>query len=129
MDDPESKVGGLLASVRRIRDSVLALIPTRLELASIELQEEKTRFLDLLLRAAAVIVLGLMGLIVGTAWVVVLFWDYSPAMTLGIITIVYALGAFAFWSDLKKRLHTAPPPFADTLAEIKKDCECLQGKK
>jgi uncharacterized membrane protein YqjE len=129
MDEAESKSGGVLASVRRIFDSVLALLHSRLELAVIELQEEKNRLLGLLLRVAGVVVLGMLTLVTATATVVVIFWDQSPVLTLGLVTAVYALATGAVWWGLRRRLQTGPPPFADTLAEFKKDRAGLEGKK
>jgi uncharacterized membrane protein YqjE len=132
MDDPEPKSGGLFASVCRIGDSVLALLGVRLELAALELQEEKVRLLDLLLRLAVCIVLGTLVLLSATALVVVIFvrvFHYSPVITLAVITAVYGLAALALWWDLQRRVNTAPPPFADTLAELKKDSELFRDKK
>ena len=129
MDPSESRPGGLFASVRRLGDSVLSLLHVRLELVAVELQEEKLRLFDLLLRVAAFVVLGVMALLSATAFIVVVFWRFSPVLTLGAITALYLIAALAIWSDLKKRISAAPLPFTDTLAELKKDAECFQDKK
>jgi uncharacterized membrane protein YqjE len=129
MDDPEARPGGLLGSFRRIGDSVLGLLHSRLELAALEVQEEKIRLLDLLLRVAAVVVLGIMALVAATALVAVLFWDRSPVAVLVIITVVYAGATLSFWLDLKKRLKNDRPPFADSVAEFEKDLQYLRNKK
>jgi uncharacterized membrane protein YqjE len=75
------------------------------------------------------LVLGLVALLAATALLVVIFWDYSHVLTLGVLAVVYALAALAIWLDLRKRINTAPSPFANSLAEFKKDAECLQKKK
>jgi|SRR6266566_5287684 len=129
MDEGESRPGGPFANVRRLCDSVLCLLQTRLGLAAVELQEEKLRLFDLLLRVAVFVVLSVLALLTATVLLVVVFWDHYPVLTLGVITAVYGLAALILWLDLKKRLDTAPPPLADTLAELKKDAECLQVKK
>ena len=125
MDQPSETEGGLFASLRRMLESVLALVQNRLQLFTVELQEEKIRLFDLLLRAAAVVVLGLMTLISVTALVVVWFWDTSPVAVLAIVTLVYGLAAVGIGYSLQQRLQRGPPPFAGTLAEFKKDRECL----
>jgi len=127
MDESESQSGGVLASVRRIFDSVLALLHSRLELAGIELEEEKLRQFGLLLRTAILVVLGMLTLMTATATVVVIFWDQSPELTLGLVTAVYAVATGAVGWGLRRRLKTDPSPFADTLAEFKKDREWLEG--
>jgi uncharacterized membrane protein YqjE len=126
-EQPESE-GGLFDTCRRLLDSALALAHNRLEVFSVELQEEKVRLLGLLFRAAMVAVLGFMTLIAGTALVVVWFWDTSPVAVLAILTLAYGLTAAGIGYGLKQRLHRGPPPFADTLAEFKKDREWL-GKR
>lgn len=119
----------MFGSLRRLRDSFFALAQSRVELAALELQEEKLRLLDVLLRAAGFMALSILALLSATALLVVLFWEHHPVLIIALITAAYALGAVLLWLDLKKRLDSAPPPFADTLAEFKKDAETLQAKK
>ncbi len=129
MDDPESKSGGAVGSLRRIVDSFFAILFSRLQLAAIELQEERIRVVDLLLQAALVVVLGILALVSATATLVVIFWDTSPVLTLLIITAVYVLGTVLAWWTVRERLKNGPAPFADTLAEFKKDREWFQNRQ
>ena len=128
MDQPTETEGGLFASLRRLLDSALGLVQNRFEVFTVELQEEKIRLFDLLLRAAVVMVLGFMTLIAATALVVVWLWDTSPVAVLAIVTLLYGLTAAGIGYSLKQRLQHGPPPFASTLAEFKKDRECF-GKR
>jgi uncharacterized membrane protein YqjE len=125
MESPPESDGGLFRSLRRMFDSAMALVQNRFELFTIELQEEKIRAFDLLLRAAAVMVLGFMTLIAATALVVVWLWDTSPVAVLAIVTLAYGLAAGIIGYSLKHRLQRGPTPFAGTLAQFKKDRECL----
>jgi len=120
--------GSLFGSLRRLGDSLLGLLHARLELATVELQEEKLRLVELLLRVAAVAVLALLALMTGTALLVVLFWERHPVLALAAITAVYGTAALFLWFGVKRRLDAAPPPFSETLAEFKKDADCLRGK-
>lgn len=128
MDDQESKSAGLFDSIRRLGDSALSMLHRRLELASIELQEEKYRLLDLLIRAAVLIVLGILTLVTATALVVVVFWDRSPVITLTIITAAYTLTTISVAMGLRDKVKTNPRPFADSVEELKKDREWLRDK-
>ena len=128
MDQPTEKEGDLFAYLRRLLDSALALVQNRFQLFTVELQEEKIRFFDLLLRVVAVAALGAMTLITATALVVVWFWDTPPVAVLAIVTLLYGLAAAGVGYGLKQRLQRGPPPFAGTLAELEKDQECL-GKR
>lgn len=117
--------GGLLDSLRRLLDSVLGLIQRRLEVIALDLQAEKTRVLDLLVRAAAVIVLGLLALVAATATIVVALWDTSPVLVLAVVTVLYGAGATMLAWGIKRRLREGPKPFADTIEEFRKDRECF----
>ena len=128
MGGHESKSAGLFDSLRRLGDSVLSLAHRRLELASLELQEEKHRLIDLLLRAALLVVLGILTLVSATALVVVIFWERSPVAALAIVTGLYALAVLMVALGLRAKLKTGPPPFSDTIAELKKDREWLRDK-
>jgi len=128
MDESATPPPGRLESMRRIGDSALAILRTRLELVSLEIREEKLRALDLLLRAAAATIFGVLTMVSATALVVLVFWNRSPVLTLGLLTAVYALATVAAGWSLKRRVESSPSPFADTVAEFKKDCECWPKK-
>lgn len=129
MADPgPTSGGGLLDALRRLVDSVFGLIQRRLEVLALDLQAEKTRALDLLVRAAAVIVLGLLALVAATATVVVALWDTSPVLVLALVSMLYAAGAAILAADIRRRLRIGPKPFADTIEEFRKDRECF-GKR
>lgn len=115
-------------SLRRLGDAVLSLVHRRLELASLELQEEKYRAIDLLLRAAALVVLGILTLVSVTALVVVLFWESSPVAALAIVTGLYALATLMVALGLRAKLKNSLPPLSDTIAELKKDRAWLRDK-
>jgi uncharacterized membrane protein YqjE len=125
MDPTSESPGGLLASGRRLLRTALALVENRFQLFTVELQEEKIRLIDVLLRVAAVLVLGFMTLISATALVVVLFWETAPVTVLVVVTLAYAAAAVGIGLSIKSRLRREPLPFAGTLAEFKKDRECL----
>jgi uncharacterized membrane protein YqjE len=129
MADPGPTTGGgLLDSLRRLLDSVLGLVQRRLEVIALDLQAEKTRALDLLVRAAAVIVLGVLALVAATATVVVALWDTSPVLVLTVVSVLYAAGATVLALGIQRRLRDGPRPFADTIEEFRKDRECF-GKR
>lgn len=124
--DPNSS--GLVNRARRVLDSGLALAQNRLELVSVELQEEKHRLVELLLWAMLAAVGGVLALVTGTLAVVVLFWDTARELVLAGCAVFYlalALGAFTM---LRRRWIKSPPPFATSLDELRKDRGCLHAK-
>jgi uncharacterized membrane protein YqjE len=112
----------LLGSVRATVDSLLSLLQTRLELASLELQEARQRFVGLLVLVVALFAMGLLALTLLTLALLVSFWDTAARIPLvWVFAVVYAAIAWGLFSEIRRRLKEAPPLFEATLSEIRKD--------
>ena len=119
---------GLLDELRGLFGSLFDLAGRRLELLTLEAQEEKARLLDLVFRAALIIVLSWMALVCATATLVVAFWDQHPVTVLVVVTLGYGGAAALLALSLRRRLRQASRPFASTLEELRKDRECFGTK-
>lgn len=119
--------GGWLGSLRRIGESSLALLRSRFELFTVEWQEEKLRLLNLLIWLVLAAAIGVAGVFV--AIMTLAFWLWATAGYAGLI--VLALGALAVASGIiwaiRRKIQTGPTPFAQTVAEFRKDGECLRN--
>jgi uncharacterized membrane protein YqjE len=117
--------GGLRHALARAGASLLGLVRTRLELASVEYLEERERTLARLVLVAVAVLAFAFALLMASALVVVLFWDAHRVAALAAVALAYAaIGAVAWWR-LKDLGRTAPAPFAATLAELERDGELL----
>lgn len=125
MDDGEPKPGGWLDSARSTADSLLGLVQNRFELAGVELQEEKIRLLNLLVWLAVAIALGTAGLLIGMGALALFLWDKAGYAGLIGLALVALAGGAGILHTIHRRIHTARPPFAQTVAEFRKDRECL----
>lgn len=120
---------GWQASLRRLGDSVLALAQNRLELFAIELQEEKLRLLRLAVGCVVALTLGAAGLMVVVGTLAIFLWRAAGYWGLGgLAMVLLGLSAFLFWR-LRQSIVEGPTPFADTLAEFRKDRECLRHRE
>jgi len=118
----------LLDSVRRIGSTLLAILANRLELFLVELQEQRAHLLGALLLVLALAVCAIMTLILVTFTVVILFWrEHRLAVLCGLAALYLAGTLVAAWR-LRARLRDWPA-FAATLGELKKDRQCLEGKR
>jgi uncharacterized membrane protein YqjE len=129
MNPTPTNHGGWLESLRRIGESLSALVRSRFELFTVELQEEKLRLLNLLLWLGLAVAIGVGGVLV--AMIALAFWLWTTAGYAGLIGL--AAGALAvaggiIWC-IRRKLHTGPTPFAQTVAEFRKDGECLRSDK
>ena len=122
-DDTSPK---LFASLKKLAGTVVSMLQTRLELASVELAEEKDRLLGaafLGMLAVSLIALSIMTL---TALIAILLWDTYSWQALAVMAMLYALGAAGCLWKVRTSLRNAPPLFEATLAELDKDREILR---
>ena len=120
--------GGLRRALGRVGASVVGLARTRIELATIEFQEERERAVERLVLIAVALLGFCCALFMLTALVVVLFWDTHRVAAIACVTLFYvAVGAFALWR-LSALQHSSPKPFAATLAELERDAQAFSDE-
>lgn len=118
---PGRAAGGLRGALGQLGASLVELLRTRLELAAIELGEERQRAIRALILIHVVVLAFAFALLAASTLVVVWFWDSHRIAVLCVMAIVYlAIGLVALWQFTRPR----PPgdrPFAGTLAELERD--------
>ncbi|HNA02462.1 MAG TPA: phage holin family protein [Rhodocyclaceae bacterium] len=121
-----SRHEGLFGSLRGSAASLLALARVRLDLFATELQEEKVRAgLTLVYGAAAVFCLSFGVLFLAIA-VTVMLWDSNRLLALGVFSAIFlTCGAF-FAVTARRYAHPGKRPFAESVAELKRDGEALK---
>lgn len=112
---------GLLASLPRMLDTLLEIAHTRIAIVSTEFEEERERLRQLVLYGFWSLFLLSMGLILGTLFLIALFWDEYRLHALGIIAGVYFTAGVITTLWLRRSLRARPRIFASTLREIEKD--------
>ncbi len=112
-------------SSRRLGAAVLGLLHGHVELFGIELQEQKTRSLGLLLLAGLALVFTLLLLGALSVLVLILLWDsYRLAGIIG-LCVFHGLAALFCGLRLKSLISDETSPFSATLEELAKDRERL----
>ena len=126
MDDGQRPAsGGLLGSVRGLVDSALFSARERLELFSLELREEKLRFVQLLIWVAAAAFSAILAITFASLAVVYLFWETARLAVLVALAVVYAGGFVAILMQCRKMIARQPRPFDATIAELTQDRACI----
>jgi uncharacterized membrane protein YqjE len=118
--------GGLAASLRSLFGNGLALLQTRLELLSVEAQEEKVRLLSLLGYGAAAFVLLSFGLMFLAVLVTVLLWDSHRLLALGAFTAIFLTGGFIALAAALQLARMPSKLFTASIAELAQDRAVLQ---
>jgi uncharacterized membrane protein YqjE len=124
----ERPVAGLAAALSGIVATVVALVRTRVELATVEFEEEREYIKVALALIVVATVFACFAVVALSVLVVVWLWDRYPLAALSGVTIVYALIAAGAVLALKQRLLAHGRPFAATLSELERDAEAL-GRK
>ncbi len=115
----------LRGALSRLADALLGLAHTRLELATVEYTEERRRIATQLVLLLAGVGCVLFALLFAAAAVVVVYWDtHRLVAILGVVLFFGIAGGVLLWRRAEIA-HTAPTPFAATVAEIEKDRAAL----
>lgn len=116
-----ARAPGLRAALARVAAAALGLVATRAELLGVELAEERERLTQRLALAAAGGALCAFAALYAGAFVIVLFWETHRLAAIAAVGVVHA-AAGAFLLVRAKNLGAgAPPPFAASLDELRKD--------
>ena len=116
---------GLLGSVRLLADNLLGSVHDRVELISIELQEEKQRLIQIFIWISVAIFSGMMAIAFASFTIVFLFWESARIAALGGLTLLYTAAAVATIVGLRKQMARQPKLFAASLQELKNDRACF----
>lgn len=113
------------SSPRRLGAAFLGLLHSHVQLFGIELQEQKSRTVSLLLFAGLALVFALLLLIGLSTLVLILVWDtYRLAGIIG-LCVFYTLAALFCGLRLKAAIFDESSPFHATLEELANDRERL----
>ena len=125
MEDSTVSFQQLAATSRHFARRLLAIGENRLELLTVEVQEERVRLLHAFLLALGVAAFGMLAGITLTVAVVVLMWERAPVATLLILTGLYAAAAVTIYQRLARQLHDWQTLSA-SLDQLRKDRACLE---
>jgi len=115
----------LLHSLRALLATLLATLRTRGELLQVELEEERLRVAGIALFAIAGAIFLLLGVMLLSFFLVLLFWDSNRVLMAGLLAFVYlAIGA-ACALAARRRSRVKSKLFAASLAELGADGERL----
>jgi len=113
-------------SLRDLGDGLAAGLQDRLELFSVELQEEKFRLIQTFVWICATVFTAMMTLAFASLTVVYFFWASARLAVLVGLTAFYAVALVSIIVALRRYLARQPRPFAASLQEIGEDRACIR---
>lgn len=125
MENPSPSSPGFTDSLADLGDNLIGTLQERIELVSVELQEEKYRLIQLIIWMSAAVFAGVMTLSFATLTIVYLFWESARLGVLAGFTMFYG-AALAWVIVLLRRSFAQPRPFETTIKTLKEDRECIR---
>ena len=119
---------GFLGSFRALGEVLLGTVQDRLELFSVELQEEKLRLIEIFVWISAAVFSGVMAITFASLTLVYLFWESARLAVLGGLTLFYAAGLVAIVLAFRRFIARQPRPFSATRQELGEDRACIRAK-
>jgi len=124
----ERPAAGFGAALSGIAATLVALLRTHIELATVEFEEERERLKAMLALIVVATVFACFTLVALSVLVVVWLWDRSPLAVIAGVALVYALLAAGAVLALKHQFHERGRLFAATLSELERDADALRPK-
>ena len=119
MAEPPHRPPGLFGLLRQLAQTGGGALHNRAELLTVEWQEERARLTQVLLVAAGLGFLAMMGLLLLTATIIFLFPEPARLYVAAGFSVLYLLGASAAWWVLGALLQRQP--FSASLDQLHKD--------
>ena len=121
-------VAGLFHSLNSLLATFVAIVHTRLELLTTELQDEVRQVGAILLWAFVATFAAMMGLFLVALAVIFVFWEtHRLTAALAMIGLFVGVAVLA-GLILRHKLNHKPPLLNDTLAELAKDRDQLRAR-
>lgn len=126
MDGGAPSSPGLLGSLRGFADGLLGSAHDRLELLSLELQEEKYRLIQIVIWISGLVLLAFLTIAFVSFALVVLLWETARVAAVCTLAGVYLAAFVGLVLAFRRYLKNQPKPFAGTLQELRADRECIR---
>lgn len=119
----------IVESVSRLAGTFIAILHTRLELITVEVEEESLRLFSYLIFAlAGMFCLG-MTLLLGVLLIVVIYWDTQRLPVLILLMLFFAVSSAAIIIGIRRHYCMKPRMLSHTLQELSRDIEQLKSNQ
>ena len=119
----------IVDSLARLAATALETVHTRLELVSVEVEEEMSRYSSYLLWVVVALFCAGIAVLLGILLIVVIFWDsHREAVLLSLIALFASIALYLGWS-LRESMRNKPRLLGYTLDELKRDTSTLRSNR
>lgn len=112
-------------SARRMLGTIIALLHTRLELFTTEIEEEIHRAVGILLWGVIALFFGSLTVLMVAFLVIIIFWDDHRILAASLVTATFLVMTFVFALLARARLRAKDRFMGSSIEELKRDRESL----
>jgi uncharacterized membrane protein YqjE len=117
----EARAPGFIASLQRIAATVILLAKSRLELATVEVEEQVAYAANLLIWSMVAITSAGVGLLFVGATLIIVCWDQHRLLAACLVTAVPLILALVAVMVVRSRLRQRPRFLGATITELGRD--------
>ncbi|MFO0690032.1 MAG: phage holin family protein [Myxococcota bacterium] len=116
-------------SLRAMLATLVTLAHTRLELVSVELEQEGERLAGLVLWAILGLFCGGLAVLMLALTIVIAFWDGHRLLAAGLVALLFTVLAMVAGLVVRHRLRTRPRFLSATIGELERDARALGSER
>jgi|GEM_PF-336548 len=120
-----ARPAGVIDAIKRMFATFVALLHTRLELFTTEIEEEIHRAASILLWAFVALFFGMLTVLMVAVTVLVVFWDDNRILAASLITATFLLLTVVFAFLARSRLMSKGRFMGASLDELRRDRDSL----
>lgn len=119
---------GLFVSIKNMAATLVAVVHTRLDILSTDLEEGRERLISLLVMAFVSLFCLCVGVVLLAIFIVVAFWDTHRLLVLGLLTSIFLVAGAILCGLAVSALKAMPRLFKASLIELSKDKQHLDSQ-
>ncbi|MFM2440345.1 MAG: hypothetical protein RLZZ349_72 [Pseudomonadota bacterium] len=119
---------GLMDSLAALATTFVAIIHTRLELLSTDIEEEREHVLSLVKLSLIALFCLMLGMLLIAVLLIVALWDTYRLAAIGSLASFFIIAGMIAWYLAKRKAKAKPRLFLSSLLELSKDREKIDSR-
>ncbi|MCF8185554.1 MAG: phage holin family protein [Sulfuritalea sp.] len=119
---------GLIDSLATLATTFVAILHTRLELLSTDIEEEREHILSLVKLSLIALFCMMLGMLLIAVLLIVALWDTYRLVAIGSLAGFFIISGFIAWYMAKRKAKAKPRLFSASLLELRKDREKIEAR-
>ncbi len=119
---------GLIDSLATLATTFVAILHTRLELLSTDIEEEREHILSLVKLSLIALFCMMLGMLLIAVLLIVALWDTYRLAAIGSLAGFFIVSGFIAWYMAKRKAKAKPRLFSASLLELRKDREKIEAR-